>query len=172
GRAGRPAVRCRDDRTRPRAPPWPTRSTRTRSRDGASPPSIGRDVAAVAPHRSDLHSTHRLPDVLAPHDLAGTDDLAAVRGDDSLGNRRHFLVDACADPAEYREPEQHDDAECDPETPHGSSSSRQARGWLALKMVIVVCCAVRNSRARSPGPDRPRPARRVGRAKGATRTTG
>src|SRR5262245_25416678 len=36
---------------------------------------IGRHVATVTPHRSDLHSTHRLPDVLAPHDLAGPDDL-------------------------------------------------------------------------------------------------
>src|SRR5262249_33631466 len=82
---------------------------------------VRRHVAAVTPHRPDLHPTHRLPDVLASHDLPGPDDLAAVSRDDPLGNRRHLLVDACADPAEDREPEHDDDAECDPETPHESS---------------------------------------------------
>ena len=72
---------------------------------------VGRHVAAVTPDRSNLHSTHRLPDVLTAHDLARSDDLAAVRGDDSLGNRRFLLVDAGTDPAEYREPEHRDDTE-------------------------------------------------------------
>ena len=84
---------------------------------------VGRHVAAVTPDRSDLHPAHRLPDVLTAHDLAWSDDLAAVGGDDAVGNRRFLLVDARADPAEHREPEHHHDAECDPETPHEPSSS-------------------------------------------------
>src|SRR5262249_58637796 len=51
-----------------------------------------------------------------------------IRADDAAGQIDGGLVDACADPAEDREPEHDDDAECDPETPHESSLHPSPQG--------------------------------------------
>src|SRR5262249_57080844 len=79
---------------------------------------IGRHIATVAPDRAHLHPTQRLPDGLAAlNGPLGCDHLAVARHD-SLWDRRHFLVDAAADPAQDCEAENHDDCQYNPESLH------------------------------------------------------
>ena len=61
----------------------------------------------MAPDGTHFHATERLPDILPRRDVAILDDDRALRGEHRHSNRRGFLIDASADPAEDRK--RHDD---------------------------------------------------------------
>src|SRR5262249_25064740 len=63
---------------------------------------VRRNIRAMSPNRSDLHSSERLPHVLAARNLAGRNDVLSVCSNHSIWNRRHLLVDSSSNPAQDR----------------------------------------------------------------------
>src|SRR5690606_6364171 len=76
---------------------------------------VGRDVAAVAPDRAQLHAAHRLPDLAALLDVCAGEDDGAVVGDYLFGNRRRSAEDFGAGPEQHRERDDQQGGKSDPE---------------------------------------------------------
>jgi hypothetical protein len=80
---------------------------------------VRRDVAAVAPHRTELLAAGRQPGLLAELDLSLREQDGAIAAGDQLRDGRGGQVDFLADPAEYGEGQGADNAEPGPEFARG-----------------------------------------------------
>ena len=81
---------------------------------------IRRHVAAVSPDAADLHAAERLPNVLALRDLPGADHHRAVGRHHLVDDRRSFVVDSGADPAEHGERDDQHEGKGEPKLFHRS----------------------------------------------------
>ncbi len=66
---------------------------------------VGRDIAAMAPDRAELHAAQRLPDLPPRLDIGLAEKRVAIGDRDGFGNRRCLDIDFPADEAEDREGE-------------------------------------------------------------------
>src|SRR5690606_24066512 len=111
---------------------------------------VGRDVAAMAPDRPELHAAHRLPDLAALFDVGAGEEDGAVVGDYLFGDGRRGAEDLGPGPEQHRERDDQQGGEREPELagafhgflPELRASWRQRPGGSMTQVKAAYVCRI------------------------------